>query len=78
MEIERWLSGRAYATPAYRRFYENLWLEQHLIFAGFSFNDVTLTAIADEMVSKFTYAGPPRHIAILALSDPCNDGMRRE
>jgi hypothetical protein len=49
-----------------------------VIFAGFSFNDVTLTAIADEIVGRFTYAGPPRHVAILALSDPYNEGMRRE
>ncbi|HEV3332261.1 MAG TPA: SIR2 family protein [Bryobacteraceae bacterium] len=69
---------RAYAIPTYRRFYEDLWIREHLIFAGFSFNDVTLTAIADEMVSKFTYTGPPRHVAILALNEPYNDGMRRE
>ncbi len=69
---------RAYATPIYRRFYEDLWYREHLIFAGFSFNDVTLTAIADEIVGRFTYAGPPRHVAILALSEPYNDGMRRE
>jgi hypothetical protein len=69
---------RAYATPGYRRFYENLWLQQHLAFAGFSFNDGTLTVIADEMVGKIVYAGPPRHIAILALSEDYNEGMRRE
>jgi tetratricopeptide (TPR) repeat protein len=69
---------RAYATPIYRRFYEDLWIREHLIFAGFSFNDVTLTAIADEIVGRFTYAEPPRHVAILALSDPYNEGMRRE
>jgi tetratricopeptide (TPR) repeat protein len=69
---------RAYATPSYRRFYEDLWIREHLIFAGFSFNDVTLTAIADEILGRFTYAGPPRHIAVLALTDPYNDGMRRE
>src|ERR1039457_4609631 len=69
---------RAYATPAFRRWYEDLWIKEHLIFAGFSFNDVTLTAIADEMVGKFAHAGPPRHIAILALSDEYNEGMRRE
>ena len=69
---------RAYATPAYRRFYENLWIQQHLVFAGFSFNDVTLTAIADEIVGRIVHAGPPRHIAVLALSDPYNEGMRRE
>jgi tetratricopeptide (TPR) repeat protein len=69
---------RAYATLAFRRFYEDLWIKEHLIFAGFSFDDVTLTAIADEMVGKFAHAGPPRHIAIQALSDDYNDGMRRE
>jgi tetratricopeptide (TPR) repeat protein len=69
---------RAYNTATYRRFYEDLWVKQHLIFAGFSFNDVTLTAIADEIVGRIAHAGPPRHIAILALSDPYNSGMRRE
>ncbi|MGA2137047.1 MAG: SIR2 family protein, partial [Bryobacteraceae bacterium] len=71
---------RAYATQVYRRFYEDLWIKEHLVFAGFSFNDVTLGAIADEIVGRFTYAGAPRHIAILALSDDdtYNEGMRRE
>jgi tetratricopeptide (TPR) repeat protein len=69
---------RAYATPAYRRFYENLWLQEHLIFAGFSFNDVTLTAIADEIVGRIAHAGPPRHIAILPLTEKYNEGMRRD
>jgi hypothetical protein len=69
---------RAYATPAYRRFFEDLWIREHLVFAGFSFNDVTLTAIADEIVGQIAHAGPPRHIAILALSEDYNDGMRRE
>jgi len=69
---------RAYGTPVFRRFYEDLWIKEHLIFAGFSFNDVTLTAIADEIVGKIVYAGPPRHVAILALNDPYNEGMRRE
>jgi len=71
---------RAYGTPVFRRFYEDLWIREHLIFAGFSFNDVTLTAIANEIVGKIAYAGPPRHIAILALGDDdaYNEGMRRE
>ncbi len=69
---------RAYATPTYRRFYENLWIQEHLIFAGFSFNDVTLAGIADEIVGRIVHAGPPRHIAILALGDPYNENMRRE
>jgi len=69
---------RAYATPSYRRLYEDLWIKEHLIFAGFSFNDVTLTAIADQIVGQFTHAGPPRHVAILALNQDYNEGMRRE
>ncbi|MBZ5729028.1 MAG: SIR2 family protein [Acidobacteriia bacterium] len=69
---------RAYATPAFRRFYEDLWIREHLIFAGFSFNDVMLTAIADEIVGRIVHAGPPRHIAILPLSDDYNEGMRRD
>lgn len=69
---------RSYGTPVYRRFYEDLWIKEHLVFAGFSFNDVTLSAIADEIVGKFVHSGPPRHIAILALNEDYNDGMRRE
>jgi tetratricopeptide (TPR) repeat protein len=69
---------RAYATPAYRRFYEDLWIRERLVFGGFSFNDATLTAIADEIVGRIARAGEPRHIAILALSENYNDGMRRE
>ena len=69
---------RAYSTLVYRRFYEDLWIREHLVFAGFSLNDVTLTAIADEMVGRIAPTGPPRHIAILALSEPYNDGMRRD
>jgi tetratricopeptide (TPR) repeat protein len=69
---------RAYAVPAYRRFYENLWIQQHLVFAGFSFNDVTLSAIADDIVGKMAPVSSPRHIAILPLSDDYNEGARRE
>jgi tetratricopeptide (TPR) repeat protein len=69
---------RAYATPAYLRFYQDLWIREHLVFAGFSFNDVTLTEIANETVGKFAQTGATRHIAILALSDPYNEGMRLE
>ena len=68
---------RAYRTPAYRRFYENLWIQEHLIFAGFSFNDVTLGAIADEILGQIQPSGPPRRRALLALTEAYNDGMRR-
>jgi tetratricopeptide (TPR) repeat protein len=69
---------RAYTTQYYRRFYENLWLQQHLVFVGFSFNDVTLAAIAAETVGSFASAGPTRHISILPLSEQFNAGMRHK
>ena len=41
---------RAYQTTPYRRLFENLWLQEHLVFVGFSFNDAVLAQIADEVL----------------------------
>ena len=70
----------AYHNTPYRRFFENLWFQQHLVFAGFSFNDITLGQIADEVLSQTARqgGGAPRHIAMLRLSEPYSEQMRKE
>ncbi|MCP5112359.1 MAG: SIR2 family protein, partial [bacterium] len=71
---------RAYHSTPYRRLFENLWLQERLIFVGFSFQDAVLSGIADEVLYQTTrqQGGPPRHIAILALPDDhqYSPGMR--
>ncbi len=72
----------AYHDTPYRRCFENLWIQQHLVFAGFSFDDITLAQITDEVLWQTTRqgGGAPRHIAILGLpvEQPYSDQMRRE
>jgi tetratricopeptide (TPR) repeat protein len=69
---------KAYHDPPYRRFFENLWVHEHLVCIGFSFHDITLAQIAEEMI--WQAFGPPRHIAILGLPEEYvyTDQMRRE
>jgi hypothetical protein len=71
---------KAYHDTPYRRCFEALWFQQHLVFAGFSFNDLTLAQIADEALWQTARqgGGAPRHIAILGLSQPYSDQMRKE
>jgi tetratricopeptide (TPR) repeat protein len=73
---------RAYHDTPYRRLFENLWIQQHLVFVGFSFNDATLTQIADQVLWQTARpAGTePRHVAIIGLPDdqPYTPEMRRE
>ena len=70
----------AYHNTPYRRCFESLWFQQHLVFAGFSFNDVTLAQIADEVLWQTARqgGGEPRHIAMLKLSEPYSAQMRQE
>jgi len=60
---------RAYHATPYRRLFENLWIQQHLVFVGFSFSDVMLGQIADEVLWQTARqaGGEPRHVAILGL-----------
>ncbi|NTV67629.1 MAG: SIR2 family protein [Chlorobaculum sp.] len=62
---------RAYQTTPYRRLFENLWLQEHLVFVGFSFNDAVLAQIADEVLWSTARqgGGAPRHVAILGLDE---------
>ena len=62
---------RAYQNTPYRRLFENLWTQEHLVFAGFSFNDAVLAQIADEVLWSTARqgGGAPRHVAILGLDE---------
>jgi len=73
---------QAYHNTPYRRLFENLWFQERLVFVGFSFNDVTLTQIADEVLWQTARqgGGEPRHMAVIGLPDdqPYTPEMRRE
>ena len=62
---------RSYQNTPYRRLFENLWTQEHLVFAGFSFNDAVLAQIADEVLWSTARqgGGAPRHVAILGLDE---------
>jgi hypothetical protein len=78
--LDRESYQKAYRQGPYRRFIENMWVQQHLVFAGFSFNDPTLSQIADDVFSALAARAEPRHIAIIGLdSDELyTPEMRRE
>ncbi len=78
--LDRGSYRQAYHDTPYRRFFENLWFQQHLVFVGFSFNDVVLTQIADEVLSETTRQGgsQPRHIAIIGFHEPYSEEMRTD
>ena len=61
----------AYHDTPYRRLFENLWIQEHLVFVGFSFSDVVLAQIADEVLWSTARqgGGEPRHVAILGLDE---------
>jgi len=71
---------KAYRQGPYRRFIENMWLQHHLVFTGFSFNDPTLSQIADDVFSQLAAGAEPRHIAIIGLNSDqlYTPEMRRE
>jgi tetratricopeptide (TPR) repeat protein len=72
----------AYHDTPYRRLFKNLWFQEHLVFVGFSFGDVTLAQIAEEALWETArqQGGEPRHVAILGLREdqPYTEEMRRE
>lgn len=72
---------QAYHDTPYRRLFEDLWHQAHLVFAGFSFNDAVLTQIADEVLWQTARqgGGEPRHIAIIGLpvEEPYTAEMRK-
>lgn len=65
--LDRESYQKAYRQGPYRRFIENMWLQYHLVFAGFSFNDATLSQVADDVFSQLAARAEPRHIAIIGL-----------
>jgi hypothetical protein len=61
--------AQAYKPGLYRKNFERLWVQDHLVFVGFGFNDPQFTFMVGEMMRDIAEAhSKPRHIAILGLS----------
>lgn len=64
----------AYKPSLYRKTFERLWEQDHLVFVGFGFNDPQFTFIVGEILRDIAGASAePRHIALLGLP-PGEDG----
>lgn len=58
----------AYRPGLYRKTFQRLWEQDHLVFAGFGFNDPQFTFMVGEILRDIAGAhAEPRHIAILGL-----------
>ncbi|HKM55839.1 MAG TPA: AAA family ATPase, partial [Isosphaeraceae bacterium] len=61
--------GQAYKPGVYRKTFERLWEQDHLVFAGFGFNDPQFTFMVGEIMRDLQGArAQARHIAILGLT----------
>ncbi|HEX6186198.1 MAG TPA: SIR2 family protein, partial [Pyrinomonadaceae bacterium] len=66
--------SRAYKPGLYRRLFEGLWGQRHLVFVGFGFNDPQFTFMVGEYLRELGDANAlPRHVAVLGLQ-PGADG----
>lgn len=60
--------AQAYRPGLYRKTFERLWVQDRLVFVGFSFGDPQFTFMVGEMMRDIEAAhAEPRHIAILGL-----------
>ena len=58
----------AYKPGLYRRLFDALWGQRHLVFVGFGFNDPQFTFMVGEYLRDLENANAlPRHVAILGL-----------
>lgn len=71
--LDRESYREAYHDTRYREFFENLWKQEQLVFIGFSFKDVVLRQIANEMGWKTTGGIGPMHIVITGVPEPPPD-----
>jgi tetratricopeptide (TPR) repeat protein len=78
--LDRESYQQAYRQTPYRRLFENLWIEQRLVFVGFSFSDVTLSQIAEDVLLQTANAAgaEPRHLAIVGIDQGYTPEMRQE
>jgi tetratricopeptide (TPR) repeat protein len=59
-----------YRIGPYRRLFDRLWSQDHLIFVGFGFSDPWLDFLADEVLTQSAAAqSDPRHVAVLGLPE---------
>ena len=59
----------AYSSGPYRRLFESLWTQKHLVFIGFGFSDAWLDFVTDEIIMQNVpdSARENQHIAIIGL-----------
>ncbi len=63
----------AYRPGLYRKTFQRLWEQDHLVFAGFGFNDPQFTFMVGEILRDIAGAHAiPRHIALLGLQPDAN------
>jgi hypothetical protein len=61
--------AQAYRQGIYRRTFERLWEQDHLVFVGFGFNDPQFTFMVGEIMRDLQGSrAPARHVAILGLT----------
>ena len=62
---------RAYDNTPWLHCFQNLWVQEHLIFVGFSLSDVVLNQLADDVLGRTVRKGGsgPRHIAVLGMPE---------
>jgi len=66
--------GEAYKPGIYRETFKDLWIREHLLFAGFGFSDPQFTFMVSEFRRVIADANPvPRHVALFAWAVP-DDG----
>lgn len=72
---------QAYQAGPYRRAFEKLWMQDHLVFVGFGFSDTWVDCVADEVLTQTAAqaARGPRHTAFIGLREdkPYTPQMRR-
>jgi len=61
----------AYQPGLYRRLFEKLWVQENLVFIGFSFSDNWIKFVSDEVLSQCrnSSASEARHVAIIGLNE---------
>lgn len=68
--------SRAYKPGLYRRLFDALWGQRHLVFVGFGFNDPQFTYMVGEYLRDLENAAAlPRHVAIIGLQTGVGGGL---
>jgi tetratricopeptide (TPR) repeat protein len=70
---------QAYRAGPFRRLFEAIWKQRHIVFVGSSFSDQWIKTVASEGLFSGTYSTAPQHLALLGLrsQDEYTPEMRR-